>query len=109
MRDGWFHGYMRMLWGKKILEWSPTPEAALQTMAHLMNRYSLDGRGPNAWAGYAWVLGRYDRPWPEREIFGTVRYMSAANTARKLRTKQYVAAYSEPAGGGRWKPAPVLC
>lgn len=109
VRDGWFHGYMRMLWGKKILEWSPTPEAALQTMAHLMNRYSLDGRGPNAWAGYAWVLGRYDRPWPEREIFGTVRYMSSANTARKLRTKQYVAAYSEPAGGGRWKPAPVLC
>jgi deoxyribodipyrimidine photo-lyase len=92
-RDGWFHGYMRMLWGKKILEWSATPEAALDTMERLMNRYSLDGRDPNSWAGYTWVLGRYDRPWPEREIFGTVRYMSSANTARKLRVKNYMKMY----------------
>jgi len=93
-RDGWFHGYLRMLWGKKILEWSAAPEAALKTMAWLMNRYSLDGRGSNAWAGYSWVLGRYDRPWPEREIFGKVRYMSSANTARKLKIKKYLAAYA---------------
>jgi deoxyribodipyrimidine photo-lyase len=92
--DGWFHGYMRMLWGKKILEWSATPEAALHAMEHLMNRYSLDGRDPNAWAGFAWVLGRYDRPWPEREVFGKVRYMSSANTARKLRVKAYLEKYS---------------
>jgi deoxyribodipyrimidine photo-lyase len=92
-RDGWCHGYMRMLWGKKILEWSATPQDALATMAHLMNRYALDGRDPNSWAGFAWVLGRYDRPWPEREIFGTVRYMSSANTARKLRVKRYLEIY----------------
>jgi deoxyribodipyrimidine photo-lyase len=96
-RDGWFHGYMRMLWGKKILEWSPKPEDALEIMAHLMNRYSLDGRDPNSWAGFGWVLGRYDRPWPEREIFGTVRYMSSANTARKLTVKQYLRDYG-PSG-----------
>ena len=96
VRDGWFHGYMRMLWGKKILEWSDSPEAALSIMASLMNRYSLDGRGPNAWAGFAWVLGRYDRPWPEREIFGQVRYMSSANTARKLKVKAYLRQFGPP-------------
>jgi deoxyribodipyrimidine photo-lyase len=93
MRDGWFHGYLRMLWGKKILEWSRTPDDALAVMNHLMNRYSLDGRDPNSWAGFAWVLGRYDRPWPEREIFGQIRYMSSANTARKLRVKAYLQRY----------------
>lgn len=96
-REGWFHGYMRMLWGKKILEWSAAPEDALAVMAHLMNRYSLDGRDPNSWAGVAWVLGRYDRPWPEREIFGQVRYMSSANTARKLRVRRYLADFGDPA------------
>ena len=95
-QEGWFHGYMRMLWGKKILEWSATPEDALRVMAHLMNRYSLDGRDPNSWAGFAWVLGRYDRPWPERDIFGQVRYMSSLNTARKLRVKQYLRVFGDP-------------
>ena len=94
-RHGWFHGYMRMLWGKKILEWTRRPEDALAVMEHLMNKYSLDGRDPNSWAGFAWVLGRYDRPWPEREIFGTVRYMSSANTAKKLRVKQYLKDYGD--------------
>lgn len=93
--DGWFHGYLRMLWGKKILEWTRTPEEALAVMARLMNRYSLDGRDPNSWAGFAWVLGRYDRPWPEREIFGQIRYMSSANTARKLRVKSYLQRYGD--------------
>lgn len=97
-RDGWFHGYMRMLWGKKILEWSARPEDALEAMAHLMNRYSLDGRDASAWAGFAWVLGRYDRPWPERDIFGTVRYMSSANTARKLKLAAYLQKYGASAG-----------
>jgi deoxyribodipyrimidine photo-lyase len=95
VRDGWFHGYMRMLWGKKILEWTRRPEDALAVMAHLMNKYSLDGRDPNSWAGFAWVLGRYDRPWPEREIFGAVRYMSSTNTAKKLRVKNYLETYGE--------------
>ena len=94
VRDGWFHNYMRMLWGKKILEWSARPQDALDAMIHLMNKYSLDGRNPNSYTGYFWVLGRYDRPWgPERPIFGTVRYMSSQNTARKLSVKNYMARY----------------
>jgi deoxyribodipyrimidine photo-lyase len=64
-------------------------------MIELMNRYALDGRNPNSYSGYFWVLGRYDRPWaPERPIFGMVRYMSSANTARKLRVKEYVKKYA---------------
>ena len=92
-QDGWFHGYMRMLWGKKILEWSAAPEDALGVMEHLMNRYSLDGRDPVSYASYAWVLGMYDRPWPERAIFGTVRTMTSASARRKLRLKNYLATY----------------
>ncbi len=94
VRDGWFHNYLRMLWGKKILEWSPSPREALRTMEHLMNRYSLDGRNACSYAGFQWVLGQFDRPWgPERQVFGKVRYMSSENTARKLKTKGYVAKY----------------
>ena len=85
-----------MLWGKKILEWSAAPADALSRMETLMNRYSLDGRDPNAWAGYAWVLGRYDRPWPERPVFGTVRYMTSASAQRKLKMKAFLAEYAGP-------------
>lgn len=94
-RDGWCHGYLRMLWGKKILEWSASPRHALQTMIAVMNRWSLDGRDPNSYAGYAWTLGRYDRPWPERPIFGKVRAMSSASTARKVRLREYLTHYGE--------------
>lgn len=95
VREGGFHNYLRMLWGKKILEWSAHPRDALAAMAHLMNKYSLDGRDPNAWSGYFWTLGRYDRPWgPERSVFGRVRYMSSASTARKLSVKSYLARHS---------------
>lgn len=98
VRDGRIHTYLRMLWGKKILEWSPTPESALETMIFLNNKYALDGRDPNSYSGIFWCLGRYDRPWgPERDIFGTVRYMSSENTARKLRVKGYLARYGRPA------------
>ena len=91
--EGWFHGYMRMLWGKKILEWSPDPQTALDRMEHLMNRYSLDGRDPISYASFAWVLGLYDRPWPEREVFGTVRCMTSESARRKLKMKQFLARY----------------
>ena len=88
---GTCHNYMRMLWGKKILEWTRTPEEALHTMIEIMNRFALDGRNPNSYSGYCWILGRYDRAWgPERPIFGKIRYMSSANTVRKLRMKQYM-------------------
>ena len=94
-REGRIHNYLRMLWGKKILEWSASPEQALATMIELNNKYALDGRDPNSYSGIFWVLGRYDRPWgPEREIFGTVRYMSSENTARKVRVKDYMRRYS---------------
>jgi len=94
VREGRIHNYLRMLWGKKILEWSATPRDALAVMIELNNRYALDGRNPNSYSGIFWVLGRYDRPWgPERPIFGTVRYMSSDNTRKKLRVKEYLRRY----------------
>ncbi|UCH35952.1 MAG: deoxyribodipyrimidine photolyase [Armatimonadota bacterium] len=94
VREGRLHNYLRMLWGKKILEWSPTPQDALRTMIELNNKYALDGRDPNSYSGILWCLGRYDRAWgPERPIFGTVRYMSSQNTARKVRVKEYIRKY----------------
>jgi deoxyribodipyrimidine photolyase len=74
VRDDRIHNYVRMLWGKKVLEWSPSAEEALERMIHLNNKYTLDGRDPHSFGGIFWVLGRYDRPWgPRRPIFGTVR------------------------------------
>ncbi len=99
MAEGWFHGYLRMLWGKKMLEWAPDPQTALDWMESLMNRYSLDGRDPISYASFTWVMGRYDRPWPRRPVFGTVRYMSSESARRKLKMKQFLAAYGD-------KPAP---
>jgi deoxyribodipyrimidine photo-lyase len=94
-REGRIHNYLRMLWGKKILEWSPTPRDALATLVHLNNKYALDGRDPNSYSGIFWCLGRYDRAWgPERPIFGTVRYMSSQNTARKFSVKKYLAKWA---------------
>jgi len=91
VREGRIHNYLRMLWGKKILEWTRSPEDALDVMIELNNRFALDGRDPNSYSGIFWVLGRYDRPWgPERPIFGTVRYMSSENTARKMSVKGYL-------------------
>jgi deoxyribodipyrimidine photo-lyase len=91
VREGRLHNYLRMLWGKKILEWSRTPQDAVAVMIELNNKYALDGRDPNSYSGIFWCLGRYDRPWgPERPIFGTVRYMSSQNTARKMSVKGYL-------------------
>ncbi len=93
--EGRLHNYLRMLWGKKILEWSPSPRDAAETMIALNNRYALDGQDPNSYSGIFWVLGRYDRPWaPERPIYGSIRYMSSENTIRKLRMKQYLERYA---------------
>ena len=96
-REGRIHNYLRMLWGKKILEWSASPAEALAVMIELNNRFALDGRDPNSVSGIFWTLGRYDRPWfPERPVFGTVRTMSSTNTARKMDVKPYLAAYGSP-------------
>ncbi len=93
--EGGIHNYLRMLWGKKILEWSQNPQEALEIMIQLNNKYALDGRDPNSYSGIFWVLGRYDRPWgPERPIFGKIRYMSSENTARKVRVKNYIKNYA---------------
>jgi deoxyribodipyrimidine photo-lyase len=94
VREGIIHNYLRMLWGKKILEWSSSPQAALEIMIELNNKYALDGRDPNSYSGIFWVLGRYDRAWgPERPIFGKIRYMSSENTARKLPVREYLEKY----------------
>jgi deoxyribodipyrimidine photo-lyase len=94
VREGRIHNYLRMLWGKKILEWTASPEQALEVMIELNNKYALDGRNPNSYSGIFWILGRYDRPWgPERKIFGKIRYMSSANTARKVHVDDYLAKY----------------
>ncbi|HKL26395.1 MAG TPA: deoxyribodipyrimidine photolyase [Desulfuromonadales bacterium] len=98
LEEGRIHGYLRMLWGKKILEWSPSPREAAETMIELNNRYALDGCDPNSYSGIYWCLGRYDRAWgPERPIFGKVRYMSSENTARKYQVRDYIRTYD---GGG---------
>jgi len=88
---GYMHNYMRMYWGKKILEWCNTPEYAFRVMLELNNRYFIDGRDPNSFAGVAWVFGNHDRAWQEREVFGKVRYMSASGLERKCDIDGYVA------------------
>jgi deoxyribodipyrimidine photo-lyase len=91
LEDGFIHNYLRMIWGKRILEWTPDPVTALDYLIEINNKYSIDGRNPNSYSGIFWILGRFDRPWaPEREIFGTVRYMSSQNTIRKLKLKKYL-------------------
>jgi deoxyribodipyrimidine photo-lyase len=87
---GKMHGYMRMYWGKKILEWSKTPEEAFRRALYLNNKYELDGRDPNGFAGVAWCFGKHDRPWGERPIFGHVRYMNDRGLKRKFAADEYV-------------------
>jgi len=95
VEQGWMHNYMRMYWGKKILEWSRSPAEAFQIAVRLNNKYELDGRDPNGYAGIAWAIaGKLDRPWFERPIFGQVRYMSATSTSKKFDSGSYIAQHS---------------
>lgn len=94
VRTGKMHNYMRMYWGKKILEWSRTPEEAFDIALRLNDRYELDGRDPNSCAGVAWCFGQHDRPWAERPVFGTVRYMNAAGLRRKFDIDEYIRRWS---------------
>jgi len=87
---GKMHGYMRMYWGKKILEWSKNPREGFRIALYLNNKYELDGRDPNGFAGVGWCFGKHDRAWGERKVFGKVRYMNAAGLKRKFDPDKYV-------------------
>ncbi|MFW9978426.1 MAG: deoxyribodipyrimidine photo-lyase [Candidatus Thorarchaeota archaeon] len=87
--DGKMHGYMRMYWGKKILEWSKNPKDAYEIAIYLNDRYELDGRDPNGYTGIAWCFGKHDRAWAERPIFGKVRYMNDKGLRRKFDIEAY--------------------
>jgi deoxyribodipyrimidine photo-lyase len=91
VKTGFMHNYMRMYWAKKILEWSKTPARAFQMAVYLNDKYELDGRDPNGYAGIAWaIVGKHDRPWFERPIFGKIRYMSFNSTSKKFDSESYI-------------------
>ena len=91
VNSGWMHNYMRMYWAKKILEWTRTPVEAFEIAVRLNDKYELDGRDPNGYAGIAWaILGKFDRPWFDRPIFGQIRYMSGASTGKKFGSRKYI-------------------
>jgi deoxyribodipyrimidine photo-lyase len=90
LRDGKIQGYYRMYWGKKIIEWSPTHQEALDTMIYLHDKYALDGRDPNTYTNILWCFGLHDRPWSERPIFGMIRYMSLDGMKRKTDVNAYI-------------------
>lgn len=87
---GHMHNYVRMLWGKKVIEWQRTYEMAFELLVHLNNKYALDGRDPNSYAGILWCFGKHDRPWFDREIFGTMRYMTSKSMAKKFNARRYM-------------------
>lgn len=91
VREGTMPNYLRMLWGKAILHWSPEAASALRTMEHLNNKYALDGRDPNSYAGFQWILGKFDRPFYRRRVFGTVRYMSLEAARKKFDVGRWLA------------------
>jgi len=90
VETGLLHNYVRMLWGKKVIEWQRSYEMAFELLVHLNNKYALDGRDPNSYAGILWCFGKHDRPWFDREIFGVMRYMSSNSMAKKFRAKKYI-------------------
>lgn len=101
--SGRMHGYLRMYWAKKILEWSATPEEALQIAIHLNDRYELDGRDPNGYAGIAWSMGGvHDRAWGERPVFGKIRYMNDRGCRRKFDVAAYIRRWG---GAGAGSPS----
>jgi deoxyribodipyrimidine photo-lyase len=92
VRYGWMHNYLRMYWAKKIVEWTPNVSEAMKTAIWLNDKYELDGRDPGGYAGIAWsMLGKFDRAWFDRPIFGKRRYMSGASTGRKFASELYIA------------------
>jgi photolyase PhrII len=92
LRDGWMHNYMRMLWGKAVLQWTPNAGECLRILEHLNNKYSLDGRDPNSYGGIMWTFGKFDRPFYRRPIYGTVRYQSLKAARARFDVPRYVRA-----------------
>jgi deoxyribodipyrimidine photo-lyase len=91
VHHGWMHNYLRMYWAKKILEWTQDTATAMKRAIYLNDRYFLDGRDPNGYAGVAWaILGKFDRAWGERPVFGKRRYMSGQSTSRKFNANRYI-------------------
>ena len=91
VKRGKMHGYMRMYWAKKILEWTANPTDALETAIYLNDRYELDGRDPNGYTGIAWSIGGvHDRAWTERPVFGKIRYMNYNGCKRKFDVDAYI-------------------
>jgi len=91
VRTGEMHNYVRMLWGKNVIAWSPSYEVAFEMLVHLNNKYCLDGRNPNSYAGILWCFGKHDRAWFERPVFGLIRYMASHSTGKKFDSKKYIA------------------
>lgn len=94
VNTGLLHNYVRMLWGKRVMEWQRSYEMAFELLVHLNNKYALDGRDPNSYAGILWCFGKHDRPWFEREIFGTIRYMTSRSMGKKFKSKDYIESMS---------------
>ncbi len=92
-QSGELHNYVRMLWGKNVIAWTRTYEDAFRILEHLNNKYCLDGRNPNSYAGILWCFGKHDRPWMERPVFGKMRYMTTRSTGRKFDAKTYIRDY----------------
>jgi deoxyribodipyrimidine photo-lyase len=92
-KEGYIHNYLRMLWGKKVIEWTTNPETALQYLIDLNNTYAIDGRDPNSYSGIFWCFGRFDRAWQERPVFGKLRYMTSESTRKKVKLKEYLNKY----------------
>ncbi|KAH8080033.1 DNA photolyase [Aureococcus anophagefferens] len=103
---GKMHGFMRMYWCKKILEWSASPADALANAIYLNDRYSLDGRDPNGYVGIMWsICGTHDMGWKEREIFGKIRYMNYNGCKRKFKVADYAARWPAPSKKHKAPPA----
>jgi len=104
VNTGWMHNYLRMYWAKKILEWTRSPAQAYAIAVRLNDKYELDGRDPNGYAGIAWsIVGKFDRPWFERSIFGQIRYMSGASTGKKFDSRKYIEQNLSAESSG-WRP-----
>jgi deoxyribodipyrimidine photo-lyase len=94
VREGKMHGFLRMYWAKKILEWTESPEVALKTAQYFNDKYALDGKDPNGFVGVGWsMMGIHDMGWKEREIFGKIRFMNYAGCKRKFKVADFVKKY----------------